>query len=79
MDAATLYLVFQIGNGPERTYIGHFGNKYLCEASLARTIKRKAQDMRVVRSVCWEHGTPAPSWIAVKVINGVPLDPAYRP
>jgi hypothetical protein len=79
MEPATLYVVFMIGVGPERTYRGHFGSVAACEDALARMIERKTPETKFVRSHCWEHGTFAPEWIAGKRIHGVPLDLKYPP
>ncbi len=79
MELATLYLVYKIGNGPETTYRGLFRDRAACEASLARKIERKSPEVTYVIWQCWEHGTPAPDWIAEKLIHGVPLNPKYLP
>jgi hypothetical protein len=79
MDPATLYLVFTVGGGPERTYIGHFANKPACEASLARMAERKAHDVSHVRSVCLVRGDYAPDWLPTGVFHVDTLDPKLRP
>jgi hypothetical protein len=79
MEPATLYLVFKVGGGPEKTYRGLFPHTVACERALARMLERKSPEVTCVRSLCWEHGTPAPDWIAEKRIHGVPLHPKYMP
>ncbi len=79
MDPATLYLVFTVGGGPERTYVGHFANKLVCEESLARMVERKADDVSYVRTVCLEPRDPTPDWLPRGAFHVDTLDPKLRP
>jgi hypothetical protein len=79
MDPATLFLIFTVGGGPERTYVGHFPNKLACEQSLARMAERKADDVSHVRSVCLTSREFAPDWLKRGIIHIDTLDQKLRP
>lgn len=79
MDPATLYLVFTVGGGPERTYVGQFPNKPACERSLERMTERKRQDVSHVRSVCLTRTEFAPTWLKTGTIHIDTLDQKYWP
>lgn len=79
MEPTTLFFVYALSGGPETTYRGDFASVGLCQQAVSRMIETKRPDMNVIRTYCWKHGSTAPAWVSVDTINGVPLDPAYRP
>ncbi|WP_439541951.1 hypothetical protein [Hyphomicrobium sp.] len=79
MEPATLYMLYKLADGTEHLYKGHFGSPDLCETSRDRMTEQPSPRVTILKSVCWEHGTWAPDWIAEKHINGAPIDPKYRP
>lgn len=80
MDPATLYIAFVAATGgPERLFVGHFGSKTECEVAREDQLSRKSPRYTITKSYCWSRGDDVPDWLAVGEINGVPLDPKYRP
>lgn len=79
MEPSTLYILFKLADGTERTYEGHFGSLSLCEDRRERMTEKPSPGVTILKSVCWKPGMWAPDWIAEPVIHGVPLDPQYVP
>lgn len=79
MDPATLYIVFKVANGSDRTWQRQFPSTEECEKFVESARERSPADTVIVSYACQSPEVAPPRWIRESLVEGVPLDPKYRP